>query len=232
MLETVKNYLLDLIFPPLCLGCQLEGSLLCGVCSKKLPVFNTIVCPQCHKKLPGTEPLLWKCSIHGAKSKLKFVAYSTLYDNQLAKKIIGTFKYKLVSQLAEIVSGPMVQNLNQFNFLNFTLVPVPLHKTKFRERGFNQASLLALEIARQTGMALAEVLIKNKKTKSHTALNFKERQNNVLGTFECKNPELIKNKNVLLVDDISTTGATLEECAKVLKQNGARYISALVVARG
>ena len=231
MLQTIKNFLLDLVFPNHCLNCQEEGKLICENCLQKLPIFNTIICPVCSRRLPGNEPGQWRCKLHGAKTKLKFVAYSTLYDYRLAKKLIGTLKYHSVQELAELAGKFMIENLKQFELSNFLLIPVPLHKVKWRERNFNQAELLAKHISQETGLDYANMLTKIKNTQSQTELNFKDRQNNIKGVFRCQNPEIIKNKNILLVDDVITTGATLQECALVLKQNGAKTVGAVVFAR-
>ena len=231
MLEKIKNFLLDLIFPNHCLACKKEGKLICENCLQKLPIFNTIICPVCSRRLPGKEPQQWKCKIHGTKTKLKFVAYSTLYDYRLTKNIIGALKYNFVKELAKPMSEIMINNLKQFELANLLLVPVPLHKIKLRERNFNQAELLVKNISNETGLACADVLTKIKNTKSQTELGFNDRKGNVKNVFRCQNKEIIRNKNILLVDDVITTGATLQECAKILKQNGAKTVGAIVFAK-
>ena len=125
----------------------------------------------------------------------------------------------------------MINNLKQFKLANLLLVPVPLYKTKFKERSFNQAELLVKNISSEIGLAYADILTKIKKTKSQTELSFNERQGNVKDVFQCQDKGIIKNKNILLVDDVITTGATLQECAKVLKQNGAKTVGAVVFAK-
>ena len=118
--------------------------------------------------------------------------------------------------------------MNEFD----VIVPVPLHNTKKRERGFNQAHLLAQPLASEFGIPLSSRLERVRPGVSQTTLSRRERLDNVHGTFVLSRPLEFKDKNVLLVDDVFTTGATLSECSKVLRDHGARSACALTLARG
>jgi ComF family protein len=111
------------------------------------------------------------------------------------------------------------------------LVPVPLHATRLRERGYNQAALLAREMARRVGLAVDErSLVRQRATASQVDLNVKQRKENVRAAFRCSGNGLV-GKHVLLIDDVCTTGATLEACAMALCEGGARSVQALTLAR-
>ncbi len=113
------------------------------------------------------------------------------------------------------------------------ITPVPLHRNRIWARGFNQADILAREIAKLLGVNFANLLIRSKNTKPQFGLSRNLRRQNVDGIFRfnLKKTAIIKNKTIVLIDDVIATGSTLKECAKVLKNNGAKEIWALVLAR-
>ncbi|MCJ7508243.1 MAG: hypothetical protein MUO85_05870 [candidate division Zixibacteria bacterium] len=111
------------------------------------------------------------------------------------------------------------------------LIPVPLHPSRKRKRGFNQSEILALEISQKLSLpTLKDVLKRKKRTKDQTTLNAKEREENVKGAFSIRDEDKILDKQIILVDDVMTTGATLKECARTLVEAGAREIVGLTVA--
>ena len=115
---------------------------------------------------------------------------------------------------------------------NYVIMPVPLHRQRLRERGFNQSLLLARILASDLGNQLDYLsLIRNRYTRAQTGLKKKERRKNVKGAFSVIQPNAIKHKEILLVDDVFTTGSTLNECARTLKESGATTVICLTVAR-
>ena len=111
----------------------------------------------------------------------------------------------------------------------YVLMPVPLHKSRLRKRGYNQAYEIAKELSKATGRKIDTSLTRNKKTEMQAQLKFKQRAENVRNAFEVKKE--LKNKNILLIDDVMTTGSTLKECAKTLLKSGAIDVKVLVFAR-
>jgi ComF family protein len=108
---------------------------------------------------------------------------------------------------------------------------VPLHKSRHRERGFNQSEIVAQEISKLTGLYVLKNALKRKKnTKDQTNLSPQQREENVKGAFVVTQPDMINGKNIILVDDVITTGATLSECARMLKQAGAEKILGMTIA--
>ena len=133
----------------------------------------------------------------------------------------------LAKPLAEIVKERIWKKLETENWL---VIPVPLSKNKLRHRGYNQAEMIAGELS---GNVRADILFKKFHTKSQVEVKDKEeRLANIIGSFEARNPEKIKGKKIILIDDVLTTGATMSEAKKVLKQAGAKKVVGVVVARG
>jgi ComF family protein len=156
----------------------------------------------------------------------------------LVKKLISEAKYEYyydqLKQLAidswQLANRPEFALLRKFLELGPVVVPVPLHNKRMRERGFNQAELVGQQVGKLAGLKLEKLLIKVKETEQQVGKNRKERLENLKNAFKISNYSNLP-KNVLLVDDVWTTGTTLSECAKVLKQAGVKKVWGLVVAR-
>ncbi|MFA5872139.1 MAG: phosphoribosyltransferase family protein [Parcubacteria group bacterium] len=174
------------------------------------------------------------------ESWLDGLLVASSYNNSLLKNILHSFKYRFISSLSEPLSKIMLSSLvgSDFTIPHF-IIPVPLHKKKLRYRGFNQSLLLANAISDNLTppikIAVADILERKKHTRAQMEIkNYQQRIQNVKNIFELKpgfDKLLIKNKIVLLVDDIATTGATLQECARILKENEVKKVFAVVVAR-
>ena len=143
--------------------------------------------------------------------------------NGLLKKLLVLFKYKYAEDLAPVLAQ-FLKNLLDEDFL---LVPVPLDKRKLKQRGFNQSKLLAQELGPVTDCLKRKVHLKRQ-----AGLTRKDRLNNLDGIFSLKAGFDLKGKKLILIDDVATTGTTLNECSKVLKEAGVEFICALVLARG
>jgi len=175
------------------------------------------------------------------------VIVATGYENKLVQKLIKTFKYRFVRDLSEPLSnllivflGKLLNDSNRLarskslpkilDYFDYNIIiPVPLHKRRLAWRGFNQAELLAEKIADYFNLEIAE-LKRIKNNKPQVKLSKKFRKENVKGCFAWNGKDL-QNKNIILVDDIMTTGSTLSECARILKRNGAGEVWGLVVAK-
>jgi len=203
-MKIFKN-ILAVLFPQKCLGCKKENEILCSDCLLKI-------------NRPDTPHLN---GIHIASN----------YQDAVLKKALWMLKYQGVKQLAkplaELVRERIWKKLETENWL---VVPVPLSKNKLRHRGYNQAEMIAGELS---GDVRADILFKKFHTKSQVEVkNKEERLANIVGSFEIKNPETIKGKKIILIDDVFTTGATMREAKKVLKEAGAKKVVGVVVARG
>lgn len=230
MLKKIIKTILEIVFPLTCVGCGKPNTLICDDCVKNIKSIDNQECPNCRKQTEKGEFCSAKCknTFLGEPSYFSNLIVCSRYDKQgTLKKIIEEFKYHYSENLAEIL-GSLLKSKLASPDNNFIIVPVPLHSKRQKARGFNQAELLAKTLNLETKDAL--IRIKNTKQQAH--LNKKERLTNVKNAFALnpKYEKLIQNKNVILLDDVCTTGSTLNECAKALK--GASKIEALVLARG
>jgi len=222
MLKNFKGFIFDLLFPKFCLSCQREGNYLCEDCQSTLGVLNTHQKHQTHSPAGG----------------LKDLYFALPYQQPLIKNLIKLFKYQpFVKELVIPLTSLIITHFQLIekstaDFVNFILVPVPLERKKLKWRGFNQAEEIGKELANFFGIPLiTNCLIKIKETLPQVELSDEERRENIKGAFLVKDKELIKNKKILLVDDVYTTGATMEECARVLKKAGAKEVIGIVIAR-
>ncbi|MEK7658177.1 MAG: ComF family protein [Patescibacteria group bacterium] len=229
-----KNILLDIFFPPFCLHCQkylnVSGNkFLCGDCFGAIKLNSAPFCPVCRKRLAEN-----KICRHGRQRFSYLLLAAGSYDDPVLKNLIHYYKYKNFKNLTPLLGKILLNYLKLLNLklLNFIIVPIPLYPNKERKRGFNQAKLLAEFVGQKLNIELAAALKKIKNIKPQAQIkNGEERIKNIEGCFEITNPELVKNKNIILMDDVFTSGATMNEAVKILKEAGAKRIIALVLAK-
>lgn len=231
-----KEWLLDLIFPLECLSCGKSQVLLCQSCQRLLNFNDSFICPVCFKNsFQGlTHP---SCRL---KSKLDGILIAGYWQQVLMQDLIHAFKYEGLTDLKTVLAQILIEKINNsplfFQILmtdDSVVVPIPLHRRRFLERGYNQAELLAQELSGYIPFKLVSTaLIRSKNTKAQTKLSGAKRRHNVAQAFNCLQPSSIKDKTVILIDDVATTFATLESAAQVLKRAGAKSIWGLVLAHG
>jgi ComF family protein len=240
-------FLLDIIFPKECLSCSKETEWLCQSCYKKISIKQTQVCPICAKNnFAGN--LCKKCK---EEYSLDGVLVASNYNDKLLAKTIKTYKYKLIKELATPLSQLLIDLITQIlneseknyfwnnsdnkiikDFKNNLIIPIPLHKKRENWRGFNQSEELAIIFSKYFNLEINSKNLKRIKFKRpQTKLDKEERFKNITNSFIWNGKNLHK-KNIILVDDVSTSTATLNECAKVLKENNAGNIWGLVIAHG
>jgi len=225
----LKNFLLDLIFPRYCLGCQKELS---------YGVENTQICGDCFAKIRLNRGFQYQ-----KKSAVKVIFAAGRYDDPILREAIKSFKYQSIESLKEPLAKLAIDYLKKENlagkFSGFVITPVPLTLRRKLNRGFNQSELLAKEIGAFLNCPVVN-LLKRKKFNSPQAEipDWKKRKENISGVFEVRlrgifevGLQLLPNK-IILIDDVSTSGATLEEAASVLKKAGVKEIYGLVIAKG
>jgi len=230
-----------LFFPKFCLGCQKEGVYLCDDCRTLLDIseFNYCLCNAKPQRLPpsSTSGKCQRCQ----NKKLSGLYFALPYkEKQLTKKLIYQFKYQpylkdLARTLASILIEHFVlsgKNTDEI-WENGVLIPVPLDRKKLKTRGYNQSEELAKELSKILQIpVISDVLIKIKSTKPQMELFKEEREKNLENAFKIKNPfDFAQGKKIFLVDDVYTTGSTMQECAKVLKENGAKQVWGIAIAR-
>lgn len=235
-LSAVKNAFLDILFPASCVNCGAEGTYFCQDCASLVEIFEDQYCPFC--RIPKIVPDGRTCVRCRKDKKLNGLFCATSYENKLVRKMLQLLKYK--PSYAKCLAEPLVsfiithfQLVNKIDFSKYLWIPVPLHKSRLKERGFNQAEELTKNLSENLGGRLASAaLVKKRPTKDQVGLPREERKKNVEGAFSCVKPETVKGEKILLVDDVFTTGATMEECARALKRAGAKEVWGVTVARG
>jgi ComF family protein len=236
-LKELKGVALDFLFPRFCVGCGKEGQYICDSCQSSLARIDAPVCPKCGKPLLFTpnsfeiDSLLcsgcvdWQADIDAIRSPYRFEG--------VIRKAVHEFKYRnlraIARQLASLLSNYLV---TADSMPGDVLVPVPLHSKRLRERGYNQSFLLAKELSNLTGLPVNDTCLERNvyNVPQAKTRNVEERRLNVIGIFTCKNEDL-RDKKVLLIDDVTTSGATLNACASALKIAGAMSVCGLTLAR-
>jgi len=224
----VWNFL-DILFPPRCAGCEKWGGLICNDCLKKIIIISEPVCIRCGHPVQSYRI---KCCDRCRSSVIYYDNIrSWAYFEGVLKKAIHRLKYCRDLGLSERLSIPMILLLREQKWKVDKIIPVPLDPERFRYRGYNQAALLAKPISRNTGIAFdGDSLVRIHKTRSQVGLSEIERKENVNNVFKA-NFSSIKGRSVLLIDDVITTGSTLNSCAKTLKKAEASRVYGLSPAR-
>lgn len=227
----MKRYfesLIELIFPTYCLCCGRYGDLICTECLGLLPLNGSSICQKCGK------PSLYFVESCRECRKRQFLFEQArslgLYQDGL-RELVHCFKYGGNKRLADVLSRLMVERVED-GFFDVDLVTyVPLSKKKQHKRGFNQAQLLAKCLAERLNLELVDVLKQNRETKDQSKLPAADRKINVKEVYSAKRDILPGNCRILLVDDVFTTGSTINECTKVLKSAGAKSVKVVTIAR-
>ena len=224
----LREALLDLLFPRWCLGCGKGGSFICSGCSRTLPQITPPVCPRCGMPRSALAPCPAchdrEFAIDGIRSAFRFEG--------LVRQTVHEFKYRNLRSLSQPLAGMTDDCLTANHLPGEVLVPVPLHPKRLRERGYNQSALLAEEIGRLSGLPVASHSLSRTR---HTPPQAKtgtveERRANMKGVFSCRDRSLA-GRQVILIDDVTTSGATLDACAGALKAAGAASVWGLTLAR-
>lgn len=240
MFRGVFSGLIDIIYPRICLVCKtkLDAAHIDNlVCKKCWSAINKNAPPFCHscgrhlEKKSFAKNICPKC----LRQNLHFDrAFSPCVYEGVIKELIHSFKYKGKDYLGAPLSRLMIQFIKEYSLpIKYmdSIVALPLHTVKIREREFNQAEILSAHIAKEFNKdILRNNLVRHKFTRTQTELEAEERFSNVKGSFSLKDPEGIKGKNLLLVDDVLTTGATASEAAAILKGAGANIVFVLTLA--
>lgn len=223
--------LFDLLYPPPCAGCQRNGYVLCPTCLSQIHPLSSSFCQRCSSPLAASG-ICPTCQYSPLKvSGLRAVS---TYQEPL-RSCIHALKYNGNTRLAEPLGTLLAQTYHTLGMQADAIVPVPLHSQRHKRRGYNHAALLATVCAAQTGIPFYDNLIlRHRATLAQVDLKPWERQQNVQGAFTCS-PNFtsgqLHGRTILLIDDVCTTGATLEACAAPLFAAGARAVWGLVLAR-
>ncbi|NCC52932.1 MAG: ComF family protein [Spartobacteria bacterium] len=230
---------LDLLYPRRCAGCGTEEigatPFLCWECFQELLPVQPPFCSVCGQPVWGNIDASYICAACSAKTPGYDAAYGCLLYEGLAREMIVSLKYNaatwLVPDLAAILEAGFRARYG--DILVDSVAFVPLYHRKLRERGYNQAELLARRLARSLDKdVVSRCLVRKRHTPSQTRLTAAQRATNVEGAFGFRWRRWLEGKRILLIDDVMTTGATVSECARVLKKGGAARVYVLTAARG
>lgn len=235
-LSKILSWVLDLFFPKVCVGCGEFGEYLCDNCAKKIVFLSFQICPNCEMKSVNGK-LCRNCL--NKRYFDQVIACTSYKQNPSVRKLILKFKYKFSREISDILGKILASQLKLFLRVppneKILVVPIPIHKVKLRKRGFNQAELLAKIVAKNfRKFSFCNCLLCHDLRISQAKLNGADRISNLKNSISVlpSSSKSLNNKFVLLVDDVVTTGSTLNECSKALKNAGARVVCAVVVARG
>ncbi len=235
LLSVAWRRTLDLVFPPRCVGCRSFGSFLCPRCLATMPRAQPPRCPLCWMPVlspaegPGAGGVCRRC--RGQPFAFEAARCPFVYDGA-AREAVHALKYQGVSTVAEVMARPMAECLEEWAPPAAALVPVPLTGARRRSRGYNQSEMLARELSRLSGLPLATgVLIRRRSAPPQArAADEAARRANVAAAFAVRQRGPFAAP-LLLVDDVMTSGATLDACAHALRRAGHRPVYALTFAR-
>lgn len=220
--------LLDLVFPPRCVSCHRPGAWLCPSCLALVERIRPPICPLCGEEAGQGERACPRRHHH--PQPLDGLRSAAWYVGPL-RMAIHHYKYRGLQALADPLSAILIEAWHQWSVPADLLLPVPLHPRRLRERGFNQATVLAQRLGKACGITVdAASLQRTRHTRPQVGLSAQERLTNVENAFAYHGPSL-QGCAVCLIDDICTTGATLQACAPALRQAGARSVWAVTLAR-
>lgn len=226
MFDRVIHTIFETLFPPQCVECGRVGKIACDACLT--PAYHML--PECFFcKNPSDDTSLCKQCSH--LYPLGGIFWVFLYNKPIIKNLVSNFKYKKQRALAWYLAGYMERELVLHELpSDIIIVPVPLHTSREKERGFNQSYELAKYLhypITRTALVRTRATLPQAQTESRTARFLQMR-----GAFAVVRKNMIAGKNILLVDDVATTGATLTEATRALKEAGAKKIYAIILAHG
>jgi ComF family protein len=230
--STILSSIQEYLFPLFCLTCQKEGVWLCDNCiASQLKTVGVFSCPVCHKVTAQGQCCLDCRDKSNITSHIAIMPYQ---EHALIAQLLHTLKYQFAESILPVFDH-CVQEFVQKNSAWFSgigmIIPIPLHRRRFAERGFNQAEKLAELLVKHTGILLSTTAVSRcRTTKQQATLGKSEREDNVHEAFFAN--DSLAGKTVLLVDDVFTTGSTMQSCAAAVRARGAAEVRGWTVARG
>ena len=234
---TLLDPLRSMFFPSHCAGCGCSVSgdePLCATCGGSIEKIRPPRCEVCSQPYRGDVPTFTCPNCHGEAFHFD-CAVAVVRSSGVVREMVHRLKYGKELWLGRILAGWMKEGLDDLRLKNWqpdALVPVPLHPRKLREREFNQAEILCSELSRTCGTRIFSALERRRYTTTQTRLGRRGRRQNLRDAFIPGKNRDVTNMNLLLVDDVLTTGSTLDACAAVLLEAGASSVRALTAARG
>lgn len=229
--KKVAQTFFDLLLPPKCIHCKAASRWLCQSCLEKIPLITGSLCSRCGAPLPqGAASTCRHCRLHPLSAIDGIRAAAVFTDNPL-RSAIHEFKYNNHRAVTTILGEMLLAAYQRHGLEAEVILPVPLHEARLKERGYNQSELLARPLGQALNLPVELATLRRvRKTESQMTLGSEERYKNVSGAFTCRDKTLAERR-VLLVDDVCTTGSTLDACAAALKAGGAASVWGLTLAK-
>ena len=235
--RAVCDAALSLFYPPHCAVCHGDtaaGVHLCAECEKRARRIEAPFCGRCSQPFEGAIEGPFTCTNCGDRDPHYDCAVSCFLSRDVVRDFIHRFKYDrhyyLRHQLADWLAQTLADERIAAQRADY-LVPVPLHSARFREREFNQAEVLTQILTKRSGIPLLACLDRTRYTTTQTRLDRHERMENLRGAFQVRHTPLVHGRHLILVDDVLTTGSTVDECARVLRDARAASVRVVTVAR-
>lgn len=228
----------DLCYPPHCVGCKAttpRGIHVCEECLQTAIRLEPPCCERCSNPFEGAISEAFVCPNCDGRTVHFEHAVAPYLSRGIVRECIHSFKYSQARYLAPRLGEWLLEALSDPRIASRpfdAFVPVPLHPVRFREREYNQAAELCHELTRHTGIPTWEALRRIRYTTTQTKLDREERMENLRGAFEVGETVSLKDRHLVLVDDVFTTGSTVEECSRMLFRAAAASVRVISVARG
>lgn len=221
---------LDWLFPPYCGGCGKRGERWCVACMQKVALILPPLCKRCGKKMAGGYQALYCRDCYNHRPSYYALRSWASFEG-VTRNALHRLKYNRDIALGEVLCRPLTQLMQEVHWQVDLVVPVPIGRQRGQERGYNQAALLAKPLALSLGLRYApHGLTRVRETISQVGLSRQDRQQNVKGAFAAQQ-RIVEGKSVLVVDDVTTTGATLDACSQAILDGGAHTVFCLTLAR-
>jgi ComF family protein len=217
---------LDVVFPPRCVGCGARGVMLCTTCAAAIAYIEPPACPSCGRRVarPGICPY---CRAY--PNALDGMVAATAFETPV-RDCIHALKYEGQRGYAAVLAAMALPSFSRLPVAD-AIVPVPLSRERQRGRGFNQSLLIARRLAGDALPVMPGWLARTRDTPPQVGQDRGARHANVADAFACSDPAAVRGQRILLLDDVATTGATLDACARALRMAGVASVHALVVAK-
>lgn len=230
LFQKSTQFLLDLLFPPSCISCKTVNSWLCQNCLSRISFITTPVCKRCGTPFTGDAQVCKQCKKNPLQD-IDGIRSASYFENSPIRAAIHFLKYRNHKAVASVLATILADAYRSYQIAADIIVPVPLHSSRLTERGYNQSELLAKAVSNILRLSVNTITLQRvRQTKSQMTLGITERHQNMTDAFACRNLDLSGQK-VLLIDDVCTTGSTLNACANALKKSGVASVWGLTLAK-